>query len=686
MKPLPLILSTSVVFLALGLTLSAKKKDDPANEETKGDSTGPAKRSELFDSSKVWNVHLTFTPAEWEAMEPKGGNDGPFGRPGGPGGGPGRRFGPAMFLAPGILQQADADKDNAISKDEFTQLATQWFANWDKDKAGAINADQVREGLNSAFMPGAGPAAGGREGARPGGFGPGLIAQEGKRNGVAGAAGVEFNYVHADLDFEGKQLKNVAVRYKGNGTYMMSRGSEKKSLKIDLNKYEKGQKLTGITTLNLHSGVADATWMNEALSYRLYRDANVPSPRTSFARVTVTVPGKYDRHYLGLYSLVENVDSDFTDKQLDTKKGAILKPSTRELFTDLGDDWKKYNQMYDPKTDLTVAEAQRVMEFSRLVSKASDEDFAAKLPDYVDLDESARYFAVTVWLATMDSILGMGQNYYVYLHPKTNKFIFLPWDMDQSFGQFGMAGETTNLDIRRPWRGSNSFLDRLFKVEAFNKLYLNYMEEFSHSLFEPERFQAQVEETAAVIRPAVKEESAERLARFDKLVAGEEAPAQPFGPGPGPGPVQPANNGERPPGGGDRGPRMFGPGMTSKPIKAFAQARAQAVLDQLAGKPIPKSDEGGFPGGPGGRRGFGPGMFLGDAFMKALDADKDQKITQTEFLDGFAKWFTSWNSDQSGRLTEDQLRAGVDRDFGPQPGGGQGAQGGPGALPSPPAS
>ena len=50
--------------------------------------------------------------------------------------------------------------------------------------------------------------------------------------------------------------------------------------------------------------------MNEVLAYRLYRDAGVPAPRTSYVRVSITVPGLYDRAYTGLYILVENVDSE----------------------------------------------------------------------------------------------------------------------------------------------------------------------------------------------------------------------------------------------------------------------------------------------------------------------------------------------------------------------------------------
>jgi len=116
----------------------------------------------------------------------------------------------------------------------------------------------------------------------------------------ASAAGIEFKYVHVDLEFDGQVLKDVAVRYKGNGTFMQSRGSLKRSLKVDLNKYVKGQKLAGLSRLNFHNNVTDASWMNEVLSHRLFRDAGVPASRSAYARIFVTVPGKYDKEYFGL--------------------------------------------------------------------------------------------------------------------------------------------------------------------------------------------------------------------------------------------------------------------------------------------------------------------------------------------------------------------------------------------------
>ncbi|MBI4910762.1 MAG: CotH kinase family protein [Acidobacteria bacterium] len=611
----------------------------------------PASSKDLFEGTRVWNIQLKFTAEQWAAMEPVGGPERGPGGPGGPRGGPGRGPGgpggmsPAGMLVPAFLK-GDANGDGALTVDEFRNLGADWFAAWSKGSGASMTVDQFRAGLQSVLpappaMPG-GP--GGPGGGGPGGRGPGMgfLAREGARNGMSGAMGIDFPYVRADMLFEDQALSGVAVRYKGNNTFQMSRNSIKRSFKIDFNKFDKKLKFAGITTLNLHNNVTDGSWMNEPLSYRLFRDAGVPSPRTAYARVHVTVPGKYDNTYLGLYSAVENIDGNFAKENYQTKDGAIFKPVARDLFGYLGDDWDRYDQLYDPKTTLTNTQKARVIEFAKFLQSAKDEEFAARAGDFLDLEEFARFMAATVMLSNMDSILAMGQNYYVYLHPETNKFQFLPWDLDHSFGNFPMAGgDGTQLSISQPWQGQNRFLQRVFQVPAFQKIYRARLQEMNARLYAKDRIAAQVDETAKAIRASVAEESETKLQRFDRgASAVSGAPAQregrgfPGGPG--------------------------GPG--GMPIKSFVAARAQSISDQLAGKQPAVSASRRGPGGPG----FNPALIFERGFLAAFDVKDNHAIGKEQFLAAFARWFESWNSDHSGRLTEAQLRTGLERDMVPR--------------------
>jgi spore coat protein CotH len=406
-------------------------------------------------------------------------------------------------------------------------------------------------------------------GGRRGSF---LQGPEGGRNGIAAAFGIVFDYVRADVEFGTNKFKDVGVRYKGNGTFLSSRDGLKRSLKLDFNQFVKGQKLAGMSQLNLHNSVRDPSGMNEAIAYRLFREGGVRAPRTAYAKVYVTVPGKHDRRYFGLYNLVEDVGSAFAEEHFAVKKGAILKPVTPNLFSDLGEDWKNYNQTYDPKGDLSEEQKRRVIEFSKFASTASDRDFAAKIGDYINLDNFARYMAITAWLTDLDGIVGPGQNYYVYLHPKAQKFLFIPWDQDQPFGQFprGTEEQRKNLSIQKPWTGENGFLERVYKTESFKTAYLAMLAEFNKTILEPERIHRQVDELAAVLRAPIQEESPERLSEFEQAVAGQKLTIV-MGPG-------------------------FQGGTAVTPIKPFVKARAKSVADQLEGRSKGETISPGFGG------------------------------------------------------------------------------------------
>jgi hypothetical protein len=462
-----------------------------------------------------------------------------------------------------------------------------------------------------------------------------LQGAKGKRNGLAAIMGIEFAQVHADLEFEGRTFADVAVRYKGNGTFIESRTSVKRPLKIDLNKFVKGQKLAGVSTLNLHNNVADAGMMNEALSYSLYREAGVPASQTAYARVFVTVPGKYERRYFGLYSLVENVDKNFLAARGLDKDGAILKPSSFDLFADLGDDWERYQQTYDPKTDLTVGQQRRVIDFCRLVSKADDEEFAARLGDFLDLDAFARFMAVSVRIGDLDSMLTTGQNFYMYLDPRTSRFQFIPWDKDHTFGLWiaGTPEDRQQHSIHEPWEGRKRFLERAFKAPAFRDRYLAALAKFHEQHARPEQIEKRVAQLATAIRPAVQEELSGSLARFDTVVAGKPLPGPFFG---------------------------FGPSQPT--LLMFVKARAASVADQLAGKGDPYVFGKSRPGGPPVPE-FHPEQMIEPALVRSLDSDKDRKLTREEFVAGFGRWFAHWDNAKQGMLPGDRIREGLNKEL-----------------------
>jgi spore coat protein H len=497
-----------------------------------------------------------------------------------------------------------------------------------------------------------------------GGEGMNLSPEGAKRNGVSAMMGLDFGWVHADADIDGEKLHDVAVRYKGNGTYVFSQGNDKRPLKLDFNRYVKGQKFARLSKLNLANNTADHSYMNDNLSYEVFRAGGVPAPKTSYARVLLTVPGKFDHKFLGLYTVIEDVDSNFTREHFKTRDGLLLKPSLPQLFDYFGDDWKAYVQKYDAKREPHKTESDRVIALARLVSKASDNEFQEQIGDYINLDEFARFMAVTVYLSNLDGILAVGQNYYLFLDPNTLKFTFIPWDLDHSWGGFNLIGTQearNNLSINHPYAEPNRFLERMLAFEQFKKLYLGYLSQFRGTIFEPQKIAARVDQVAVAIRPAVKEESAEQLEDFDKAISTTAVA------GDAPGPF------------GGRGPgfRFGGREPFINQIKLFTQARYVSVGDQLAGKSQGETIQRFGPGGRGGG-GFGPAMFLAPRFLEG-DTDKDGNLSQSEFHSLGENWFAKLDTDKKGILSEEQFRGRLSTIFPPPPfaGGPAGPPGNP---------
>ena len=276
-----------------------------------------------------------------------------------------------------------------------------------------------------------------------GGFGGPPPAPRPKRAGGRASErnlfGVEFPWARGSLTAVGQTRNGVALRYAGNASYMASAAGLKRSFKVELGPVDQPD-LNGLRSLNLQSGALDPTKARESLAYALFRDARVPAPRTALAEVTLTVPGKYDKAYLGVYTLVEPVDQAFLNDRFHTDKGVLFKPQGLRGIDFLGDDWEKYQGPYQPQSEPTPAECRRLIEFARLVQRDGDERFQKEIGSYLDVDKFLRFMAVQALVANADGFFTLGYNYYLYLDPASNRFVFIPGEQDLAFANFLMMG------------------------------------------------------------------------------------------------------------------------------------------------------------------------------------------------------------------------------------------------------
>jgi RNA polymerase sigma factor (sigma-70 family) len=381
-----------------------------------------------------------------------------------------------------------------------------------------------------------------------------------RRSGAAGVLGFEFDWTQANFELGGVVFTNVAARVKGN---VRSLSEPNRAYKVDLNEFVPGQRLGGLDELTFNSLLWEYSGLAEALGFEFFREAGVSAPRTAYAWLSVSVTAQWEQRPLGLYLMVEAVDNEFAAERFGSKATPIFKPVTYTLFEHLGDDWPAYAPIYDLKTKATPEQQRRVIDFARLVSSATDAEFAARVGDFLDLDEFARFLAGQVLLPCYDGILSDGQNFYMYLDPRSNKFGFIPWDLNSAWGTIWIASkaEQARASIWHPWIGENRFIARVMAVEEFRRIYRSHLEDFIARLYVPDRLHRRIDEIAAAIRDPIAAQSAFRLDKFEQAVGWK-----PVHPSPG---ERPNDNFNRP----------------AHELKRFIAQRAESVRRQLDGKP-----------------------------------------------------------------------------------------------------
>ena len=135
-------------------------------------------------------------------------------------------------------------------------------------------------------------------------------------------------YVRADFWFDDKLVPDVAVRPKGNSSLMSvaRSGTERMSLKVDFNFFNSARTFYGLKKVNLNNGFSDPTLIREVLSYDLFEQMGLPTPRSSFVDLWVN-----DIH-LGLYTMVEQIDKTFLSNNFADANGNLYKPQMPAAF------------------------------------------------------------------------------------------------------------------------------------------------------------------------------------------------------------------------------------------------------------------------------------------------------------------------------------------------------------------
>lgn len=405
-----------------------------------------------------------------------------------------------------------------------------------------------------------------------------------------------FAYVRAKIELDGQRLDNVGIRLKGHFSYSASRNSIRRPMKLDFERFVSGQRFAGLAALNLNNHAVDPSQARETLAFDFFRALGVPAPRTSFALVYLHVPGLHDNEFLGLYTLLEEVDNKFLRRHFGSADGPLFKPGGMRGIAYLGDEWAPYAPKWNAKDELTAAQTARLIEFSRLIHKSDDAAFRASIESFLDVDGLLRYVAVSGAICNFDSFLSTGHNYYFYLDPMRERLAIIPWDMNMSFGGYSWVGteeQIADTSIIHPYVDHNRLIERILAIPDYRQAYVRHVRALIEGPMSPVRVRQRLAEIAPHIRAA------------GAAAAQAGAPDSPT--------TRPASY-----------ERVFPPDLPW-----FVEARVGSIRRQLD-----QGDAGYIPNFFNPERvpaRWAAAALPGAAIMKVVDADKDGNISDEEF-------------------------------------------------------
>jgi hypothetical protein len=372
------------------------------------------------------------------------------------------------------------------------------------------------------------------------------------------------DYYKADFWFDDELVPDVAVRTKGNASLMetVHWNSPRFPLAIDFNMYNQARTFHGMQKVHFNNGWSDPTLLRDVISYEIFAEMDVPSPRASLVDLWVN-----DMH-LGVYTMAEAVDKSFLRRHFVNANGNLYKPEVASARL----DWTEknaYRSIFvfgmtqsqpeeDPilrinigggpfldilkaldaedtipafasadesqapvsspsvlprnliegaglKTNTNSPDYSGLFRFLEVLNNEPDETFPQEIEKVLDVDEALRFFAVSACIVHLDNYIGIGHN--TYLYEVNGKFSLIPWDLNMTFGTFNggiLKDGIINYYIDEPTAGPmNRFplVDRLLSYKPYLEKYRGYMQELLDGPFSLDVVLPRLDQLVELVRP-----------------------------------------------------------------------------------------------------------------------------------------------------------------------------------------
>lgn len=288
--------------------------------------------------------------------------------------------------------------------------------------------------------------------------------------------------VHYSNEWFDEIIENVGFRLRGN----TSRPAAKKSFKLDFNHFVSGRDFYGVEKINLNGEHNDPSIVRSKLCWNLYQDIHMVASRATHAAVYI------NGNYYGLYISVEHIDDTFLEKNYADDNGNLWKCLWPADLTYRGDDANDYHPYHDDerpynlKTNKDEYDYSQLARLIRIINQTPDEVLADSLEKVLHVEEVLKYFAMNILVGGWDDYWFLMNNYYLYHEPNEDRFHWIPYDYDNTFGidWFDIDWTSTNpYDFPVIDDGPRPLAVRMMGNNQYRDLYTHFIQFFLENVY-----------------------------------------------------------------------------------------------------------------------------------------------------------------------------------------------------------
>ncbi len=276
-------------------------------------------------------------------------------------------------------------------------------------------------------------------------------------------------------------VNNVAFSLRGNTSLQ----SQKKSFKISFNSYNNGRDFYGIEKMNLNGEHNDPSIIRSKLCWDLHRDFQLPSARANHVEVYI------NNSYYGLYINVEHVDEKFIKKRFGNIDGNLYKCLYPADLAYLGSNPDLYKlissgrRIYELKNNLNTDNYSDLANLIRIINNTSSTELHLHLDSVFNTNNFIKTLCVDILTGNWDGYAYNKNNFYLYHNTSTNKFEYIPYDLDNTFGidWFNINWTTRNIYNWYKTSENRPLVSKLLQNTEYRKRFTFYMRQLLINYF-----------------------------------------------------------------------------------------------------------------------------------------------------------------------------------------------------------